>query len=309
MIAYTLSKTNICKGMSIMTLRDLEVFLAVYEHNSMRKAAEALYISQPSVSGVIRSIEEEYEVRLFERLNHRLHITPEGKALAIRASRLLSQFQELEHSLKNSSEHDSLRIGATLTVGTCILPEILGPMKGLRAWVLVENTQAIENRLVKGELDIGFVEGEIYHPDLEVFPVMEDPLIAVCSQPAKEPLSLGELCRKYPLLMREPGSGTRAMLEDALTRGGVEWKEGWVCSNTQALLRAAQAGLGVTVISRLLAQDFLDDGKLFEIPLSDCRLERSFRLVWHKDKYQGTAFQNFCALCREYAQTKYSHKK
>ena len=285
-----------------MTLRDLEVFLAVYEHNSMRKAAEALYISQPSVSGVIRGIEEEYQVRLFERLNHRLHITPEGEALASRARRLLSQFQELEHSLKASAEHDSLRIGATLTVGTCVLPDILKPMKGPRTWVLVENTRAIEAHLVKGELDIGFVEGEIQHPDLEVTPIMEDPLIAVCNQPNKGALSLAELCQKYPLLMRESGSGTRSMLEEALTQRGVPWQEGWVCSNTQALLRAAEAGLGVTVISRLLAQDALSAGRLFEIPLSDCQLERSFRLVWHKDKFQGPAFQSFCALCREYAQ-------
>ena len=285
-----------------MTLRDLEVFLAVYEQNSMRKAAEALYISQPSVSGVIRSIEEEYQVRLFERLNHRLHVTSEGEALANRARRLLSQFQELENSLQNSAERESLRIGATLTVGTCVLPEILKPMKGLDTWVMVENTRAIENRLVKGELDIGFVEGAIQHPDLEVSPIMQDPLIAVCSQPKTSPLTLEELCQQYPLLMREPGSGTRAMLEEALSRQGIAWKEGWVCSNTQALLRAAEAGLGVTVISRLLAQEFLNAGRLFEIPLVDCRLERSFRLVWHKDKFQGPTFQSFCSQCRGYAQ-------
>lgn len=288
--------------MNIMTLRDLEVYLAVYEHNSMRKAAESLYISQPSVSGVIRNIEEEYGVRLFERLNHRLHVTPEGEALANRARRLISQFQELEHSLQNSAERDFLRIGATLTVGTCILPEILRSMKKLRSWVLVENTRAVEARLVKGELDIGFVEGEIHHPDLEVSAVMDDPLIAVSNTQEPTPLSLAELCQKYPLLMRESGSGTRAMLEEALLRRGVTWNEGWVCSNTQALLRAAEAGLGVTVISRLLAQDSLAAGRLFEIPLSDCQLERSFRLVWHKDKFQGPSFQSFCALCREYAQ-------
>lgn len=288
----------------MMTLRDLEVYMAVYEHNSMRKAAESLYISQPSVSGVIRSIEKEYGVRLFERLNHRLHVTPEGEALANRARRLLSQFQELEHSLKNSAEGDFLRIGATLTVGTCILPEILRPMKELRSWVLVENTRAIEERLVKGELDIGFVEGEIHHPDLEISPIMEDPLIAVSHTRENVPLSLAELCRKYPLLMREPGSGTRARLEETLLRQGVSWREGWVCSNTQALLRAAESGLGVTVISRLLAQDSLAAGRLFEVPLSDCRLERSFRLVWHKDKFQGPVFQSFCTRCREYAQKK-----
>ena len=87
-----------------MTLRDLEIFLQVCQYGSMRKAAEVLYISQPSVSGAVRAIEEEYGVLLFERLNHRLYITPQGQELESRARRILAQFEELEHSLKNSSE-------------------------------------------------------------------------------------------------------------------------------------------------------------------------------------------------------------
>ena len=284
-----------------MTLRDLEIFLKVCQHSSMRKAAEDLYISQPSVSGAVRAIEEEYGVLLFERLNHRLHITAEGCELAARARRILSQFEELEHSLKNSSEHETLRIGATLTVGTCILPEILRQMKEPPATVLVENTRSIENRLVHGELDIGFVEGEIRHPDLLALPVMEDLLIAVGAEPAEEPMTLPKLCSRYPLLMREPGSGTRAMVEDALKQEGIPWREQWVCSNTQALLRAAEAGLGITIISRMLAQDSLKAGKLHQITLENCYLSRTFRLVWHKDKFQSPAFLHFCRMCREYA--------
>ena len=108
-----------------MTLRHLEIFLAVAETGSMRKAAEQLYISQPTVSGAIREMEEEYDVLLFERLNQRLFITPEGRQLTIYARELLSLFHEMEYTLRHSSDHAILRIGATLTVGTCVLPEIL----------------------------------------------------------------------------------------------------------------------------------------------------------------------------------------
>lgn len=127
-----------------MTLRHLEIFLAVAETGSMRKAAEQLYISQPTVSGAIREMEEEYDVLLFERLNQRLFITPEGRQLTIYARELLSLFHEMEYTLRHSSDHAILRIGATLTVGTCVLPEILRQLeeqKHIPTSVQVENTR------------------------------------------------------------------------------------------------------------------------------------------------------------------------
>ena len=156
-----------------MTLRHLEIFLAVAETGSMRKAAEQLYISQPTVSGAIREMEEEYDVLLFERLNQRLFITPEGRQLTIYARELLSLFHEMEYTLRHSSDHAILRIGATLTVGTCVLPEILRQLeeeKHIPTSIQVENTRTIVQRLAEGALDIGFVEGEVHHPDLVVLP-------------------------------------------------------------------------------------------------------------------------------------------
>lgn len=286
-----------------MTLRHLEIFLAVAETGSMRKAAEQLYISQPTVSGAIREMEEEYDVLLFERLNQRLFITPEGRQLTIYARELLSLFHEMEYTLRHSSDHAILRIGATLTVGTCVLPEILRQLeeqKHIPTSVQVENTRTIVQRLAEGALDIGFVEGEVHHPDLVVLPVMADSLTAVCAH-AAPPMTLAELCQTYPLLMREKGSGTREMTDRILAKKGISCDIRWECSNTQTLLQAAESGLGVTIISRLLAADAIAAGRLFEIPLTDCELRRSFRLVWHKNKFQGDSFLAFCHLCRQYA--------
>lgn len=236
-----------------MTLRHLEIFLAVAETGSMRKAAEKLYISQPTVSGAIREMEEEYDVLLFERLNQRLFITPEGRQLTIYARELLSLFHEMEYTLRHSSDHAILRIGATLTVGTCVLPEILRQLeeqKHIPTSVQVENTRTIVQRLAEGALDIGFVEGEVHHPDLVVLPVTADSLTAVCAH-AAPPMTLAELCQTYPLLMREKGSGTREMTDRILAEKGISCDIRWECSNTQTLLQAAESGLGVTIISRL----------------------------------------------------------
>lgn len=286
-----------------MTLRHMEIFLAVYEYGSMRKAAEALYISQPTISGAIKEIEDEYQIRLFERLNHRLYITSEGEELVSYARHLLSLYREMDNKLKNHSAQTLLRIGATLTVGTCVLPQILGQIEAeepeVETSVLVENTRSIEERIAKGELDIGFVEGEIHHPDLVTQPIIQDPMIAVRSTPASHALTLSEFCATTPLLMREPGSGTRALLTERLHQESIAYQEKWVCSNTQALIHAAEAGLGGAIISRLLVQEAIAAKCLYEIPLSDCHFTRWFRLVWHKDKYQNHGFRTFCRYCRK----------
>lgn len=285
-----------------MTMRHLEIFLAVVESGSMRKAAEMLFISQPTISGAIREMEQAYDVRLFERLNQRLHITPEGRQLAIYARQILSLFREMEYTLQHCSTHAILRIGATLTVGTCVLPEILYRLQAkteIPTSVQVKNTRAVAEDLLSGVLDIGFVEGAINHPDLVTLPVMQDYLVAVAATPAP-PMTLAQFCNTYPLLLRESGSGTRDLLEQQMREKGIVCQPSWVCSNTQTLLCAAEKGLGATVISRLLAAEALAEGRLHEIVLQDCCMTRAFRLVWHKDKFQGDGFLTFCHICKEF---------
>lgn len=285
-----------------MTVRHLEIFLAVVDGGSMRKAAQTLFISQPTISGAIREIEQAYDVRLFERLNQRLHITPQGRQLAVYARQILSLFREMEYTLQHSAAHAILRIGATLTIGTCVLPEILCRLQtqtDIPTSVQVKNTRAVEEDLLTGALDIGFVEGEITHPDLVVLPVMQDALAAVAAKPAP-PMTLAQFCSTYPLLLRESGSGTRDLFEQQIQQKGILCQPSWVCSNTQTLLSAAEMGLGATVISRLLAAEVLQEGRLHEILLQDCQMMRTFCLVWHKDKFQGNGFLTFCHICKEF---------
>ena len=163
---------------------------------------------------------------------------------------------------------------------------------------LVKPNELQEQRIT-GALDIGFVEGEITHPDLVVLPVMQDALAAVAAKPAP-PMTLAQFCSTYPLLLRESGSGTRDLFEQQIQQKGILCQPSWVCSNTQTLLSAAEMGLGATVISRLLAAEALQEGRLHEILLQDCQMMRTFCLVWHKDKFQGNGFLTFCHICKEF---------
>lgn len=287
-----------------MTLRNLRIFLAVADCGSMSEAAKKMHIAQPSVSGTIGEIEEQYGVRLFERLGRRLYITPTGTQLREYARHILSMYDAMEQRLKNADETDLLRVGATVTVGTCILGELLkqymDETNNQAPQVVVDNTRVIEQKLLKSELDIAVVEGKIHSSDLVTQMMMTDPLALVCARDhnpfgMKKTVHLADLA-DIPFILREEGSGTREVFENVMPHINIQW----VCNNSEAILRGVEMGFGMTVISRRLAAERLRTGSLIEIYVSDAELSRQFSVVWHKNKYLGNSMQQFIELCHQY---------
>ena len=108
-----------------MTIRHLKIFLTVAETGKMSLAAKQLYLTQPTISQAIRELEEHYNTRLFDRLSKRLYITEEGKHLMDLAQIAVRAFDELEHQMQSEAKIEHFRIGATVTVGSCLLPSLL----------------------------------------------------------------------------------------------------------------------------------------------------------------------------------------
>jgi len=190
-------------------------------------------------------------VRLFERLGRRLYITPTGEQLCEYARHILSTFDSMEQRLRNADDTDMLRIGATVTVGTCILGDVLKRYIAETGHpaprVLVDNTQVIEQQLLKSELDAAIVEGSISSPDLVTQCMMNDPLALVCAahhNPFGERrcVSMAEL-QRIPFILREKGSGTREVFERAMPHINAQW----VCNNSEAILHGVEQGFGVVV--------------------------------------------------------------
>ena len=290
-----------------MTLRNLRIFLAVADCGSMSEAAKKMHIAQPSVSGTIGEIEEQYGVRLFERLGRRLYITATGTQLREYARHILSMYDAMEQRLKNADESDMLRVGATVTVGTCILGETLkrymSETGNQPPKVVVDNTQVIEQMLLKSELDVAVVEGKITSPDLVTQFMMNDPLALVCARDSnpfgsRKSVVLADL-KDIPFILREKGSGTRDEFETAMGHINTQW----VCNNSEAILRGTEMGFGMTVISRRLASDRLRSGSLVEIHVADASLERQFNIVWHKNKYLGPSLQQLIDVCAQYGRS------
>jgi DNA-binding transcriptional LysR family regulator len=284
----------------------MQIFLAVADFGSMSEAAKQLDIAQPSVSGTIAEIEDQYSIRLFERLGRRLYITSAGEKLEKYARHILSMFDSMERELYNATENISLRIGATMTVGTCIMCDMLEEYQkrfnGAAPRVCVCNTRKIEQMLLRSELDVAIVEGEIVSRELYTKIIMYDPLVLVASAKknpfeGKQSVRKEDLC-EVPFILREVGSGTRALLEYEM--GNLPIQESWTCSSADAIINAVENGYGCTVISRRLVKDHLENGTLVDIPIEDAQLERMFTLVWHRNKYVGEPLEQFLQLCSEW---------
>lgn len=290
-----------------MTTRDLEVFAAVAEHGSMTAAARALRVSQSSVSQAVADIEREYGVLLFDRYAHSLHLTPTGETLLAYAQKTLFLVREIDGFLRSGTRRSELRVGASVTAGSCVLSPILrrlqAQLPGLEARVVVSNTHEIVDLLLKSRLDVGLVEGHVDHPSLAVRPAMEDELAMFCppghpffGRPSIRPEELSG----QPMILREEGSGTRAHLEEALRSLGVACRPSWVCNNTEAILDAVRHGFGISILSRRMLREDLDAGRLWACQVEGLELRRSFSLVQHRSKCPFDALTRFRQVCLDW---------
>lgn len=274
-----------------MTLRNLQIFVAVADCLNMTNAAKSLYISQPSVSMAVSEIEKEYGIVLFERNSGKLKLTPMGKVLRGYAQNVLEMIEKMENLTREESR-SCIRIGVTVTIGSTIMGPIIAKMKEsmpkVDYHVTVANTRIIEKMLMNSEVDIAFVEGQVTNPNLEVYEVLTDELIAISGTKhqfrKKDGVTLKEIAAE-PLILREPESGTRAFFEEEMQKAGLNYTVRWTSYSYGAIIEAVRNNLGVGIISRKLAEKYMKDGSLCGCRIKDANLSRSFRLLYVKNKY------------------------
>ncbi len=287
-----------------MTIRALKIFVTVAEEKTMHAAARKLFISQPSVSQAISELEKEYNVKLFERFSQRLHITETGEQLLRYAYHMIGIYEEMEQMLMAQGQHQQLKVGASVSVGTCMLNDIVEKMKEskpeLELYVTIDNTSLVEKLILESQLDAALVEGVIVSKDLVCKKVCDDELIVVA--PPDHPLARCEnaqICdlAGQEIVSREPGSHERNQFEQFLQEHKIEVKRRWTCSNTQAIKNAVLRGQGLAILSRMIVEDDLKSGKLVQILLQDVRIQRDIKFVYHKDKYISEEIREFANIC------------
>ena len=287
-----------------MTLRHLNVFLCVCDAGSMTVAAEKLHIAQPSVSQTIAELEKYYNVKLFERLGRKLFITVAGQKLLTYARHIVNLHIEAETAMRELSNEGVIRLGASVTVGTCVLPAILqefrqyNPKAGIIS--TVNNTKIIEEMLLVDQLDIGLVEGKIHSPVILCKPFMADELVLVSSRSnplaGKGKISAEEI-GNAGFVVREEGSGTRELFEAVMARHEINWQIFGVYNNAEAIKNTVAAGHALSVMSRLTVQKEVKGRELAIIDIEGIDFKRQFTIVYHKNKYISSLLQQFIQVC------------
>lgn len=287
-----------------MTLRHMKIFVAVCSECSITKAAQALHIAQPAVSIAVKDLEEYYGVKLFDRISRRIHLTDMGKRFLAYATHIVSLFGDLENNLRQWEFSAKLRVGASITVGTCLMPLYVQAFyerhPTANVEVFVGSSDMIENKILQNELDIALIEG-IVHSDSILFDTYKkDRLSVVCSpnDPIYSTSSITiEQLLSRPLLLREIGSGTRELFDHVLTSLEYAYVPAWESTSTQALMNAARKGLGIAVIPYMLAQEKLKTGELVEVQVDGLRFERGFHMIYHKNKFLTGLAKEFMEIC------------
>jgi len=288
-----------------MNRNHLALFHAVAQAGGISRGAERLHVSQPAVSKQIKELEDALGVHLLERLPRGSRLTDGGKLLAQYVQRLAVVEEEAARAIEEfrGLKRGRLAVGASTTIGAYLLPQVFGefhrqhPDIGLQ--LEIANTETIQNQLMAGSIEIALTEGliEAEHLDSEVF--HEDELVAIA--PRGHPLlkqkrvTARELCRE-PFILREAGSGTRAVVERALGKRGMTVKPVLSLASPEAIKRAVIAGVGIAIVSRLAIGCELQMGSLAVIPVKDLVIRRPLHLQKLRSKTPSPAVIQFLKL-------------
>lgn len=285
------------------TLRQLQVFTAIAKHQNVSRAAEALAMSQSACSGALKDLERQYDAQLFERIGKRLYLNTFGQRLRPQAEALLDRAGELERELINHNEAAHVKLGATLTIGNYLavglIQQFMAKYLGTAA-LQVANTQHITDALLSFELDIGLIEGEINHPDLQIIPWQHDELI--CFSSPKHPLAHKKNLTDKDLtgaqwILRESGSGTRQTFDRAMQGLLPKLNILLELQHTEAIKRAVKGGLGIACLSKISLQEAFEHKTLVPLKVKHRNFSRQFYVVVHKQKYKSAGIKQWLAMC------------
>jgi len=290
-----------------MNFTHLLAFFEVARAGSVSAGAERLHVSQPAVTREIRELEDRLGLVLFDRLPRGVTLTEAGSLLFDYAERIFALSDAAQAELRElaglSAGH--LRIGASATVGAYLVPDMIArfnvqhPQVGID--LAVTNTGHVEQGLRDHTVSLGFVEGPFDHSVLHSLPIGSDEIVAVAAAGhprAGQRLPARELASRA-VILREPGSGTRAVVEEAYLRIGLYIEPLMSISDTVAIKRMLLAQYAIAYLSSLSVKDEVSRGDLTVLDVHDLRIERPLNMVWLKGRTLSPSTQAFVGLVRE----------
>jgi DNA-binding transcriptional LysR family regulator len=286
-----------------ITLRQLATFIAIADLGSVTRASKQLSLTQSAASMSLQDLEHQLGTRLFDRHGKRLVLNEHGRRLYPHAQATLEGAQEVE-SLFQHQLACHLRIGASTTIGGYLLPDRLAAFLAAepdsRLELKVANTERIVESLCNFSVDVAFVEGPVQHPDIDVRPWQEDELVLIAAPDhplSRHPQPTAEELAAARWIMREPGSGTRRMLEHLIGPWLGSPRQLLEVSDGEAIKRCVIAGAGIACVSRIMVRSELALAQLCTLPCPSGPLKRVLYRAIHQDKQPTRGLKRFLDFC------------
>ena len=288
-----------------MKIRHLRIFKMVCEEESITKAAEKLYITQPAVSNAISELESHLGVYLFDRISRKIYLNETGRLFLTKVIKMLDLYDNLEQNVKELEENATIKIGSSITIANFILPKAIVDFetiyKNTPTKITIGNAEKIEEMLYNNEIDLGLIEGVIYNEELIKVPFSSYKLAIICSPKhklaLKDPIDINKLIQER-LLLREKGSAIRDVFDSALLLHNLTANPEWTSINSQALIYAVKQNLGISILPKILVEEEISKGEIFEIKVNDFELVNVNHIVFHKDKFQTKSFKTLIEIIK-----------
>ncbi len=285
-----------------MTLKQLEVFIAVADTRSFSKGGELVSLAQSTVSQHIRALEDELGARLFDRSLTQVHLTEAGQLFYSHAIKISRQCAEAQEEIKRFQglEQATLRVGASTIPAAYLIPDLLGSFKarwpGVRLELQQGDSQEVIKLLQENLVEIAVVGGKYNEDDFCFKELLQDRIILVGrSAETGSTISVEEL-KNLPLIIRETGSGTRQATDSALKKAALDTSNLNVVAqlgSSEAVRRSVLSGSGYAFISKIAIAPELADRTLKEILVEGVEIKRSFYMAWHCGRTLSPAAEEF----------------
>ena len=286
-----------------LTLRQLQIFVAVARAGSTTAAAAEISLSQSATSAALNELESLLGGKLFNRIGRRLVLNENGRSMLPQARWVLDAAQGIEAQFGRGGKlaAPQIRIAASTTTGNYLLPRVIAAWQrhetAARFTLDIGNTREVIRSVIALDADLGFIEGPTTEPQLHVVPWTRDELVVVASP--RHPLARGrrkvslESLRQARWLLREPGSGTREVVEAALLPHLRRIESSGEVASAEALKEAVAEGAGLACLSRHAVADLVKLRRLVILSSALPRLERDLFLIHHERRYLTPSLQGF----------------
>lgn len=292
-----------------MTLKQLEVFLAVADTRSFSKGGEAVSLAQSTASQHIRALEDELGARLLDRSATQVSLTEVGRLFYEHAERISRQCREAQDAVRRFQglEQASLRVGASTIPAACIIPDLLGSFSaawpGVRLELLQGDTRSVVRLLHDNLVEVAVVGGLLEDDGISFQDILTEKIVLVSrpEQAMKTMIGVADLL-ELPLVVREPGSGTRLAVDTALLKAGIDLRNLHIIAqlgSSEAVRRAVLGGAGYAFISALAVGRELAEGTLQQILVEGFEVNRSFYLAWRRGSTLSPAAEAFIQALRK----------